>query len=179
MGEAPERSGTPTVRISGGSRRDPRSAEVVLFLPGVSSTKKALNRQISQEVCPHNSPKFVRITSEEAFWPWHGVHGTGVIELMAMHQAEFSRRFKNSPVKRTKRRGLLRNVAVALGNWGSPEAVPVLAAALGDEEPLIRGHAAWALGRIRSEEAMQALGGMEGVEEDEWVREESALALAG
>jgi epoxyqueuosine reductase len=56
-----------------------------------------------------------------------GVHGAELIELMGMDQAEFSRRFKGSPVKRAKRRGLLRNVAVALGNWGSPEAVPVLA----------------------------------------------------
>ena len=72
-----------------------------------------------------------------------------MIELMGMDQAGFSRRFKSSPVKRTKRRGLLRNVAVALGNWGSPEAVPLLAAALHDEEPLIRGHAAWALGSDR------------------------------
>jgi epoxyqueuosine reductase len=129
-------------------------------------------------VCPHNSPKFVQITSEEAFWPREGVHGERLIELMGMTQEEFSRRFKGSPVKRAKRRGLLRNVAVALGNWGSPEAVPVLAAALNDEEPLIRGHAAWALGRIGTEGAVQALRGRAEVEEDAWVREEIELALA-
>jgi epoxyqueuosine reductase len=132
---------------------------------------------ICNEVCPHNSPKFVQITSEEAFWPRQGVHGERLIELMAMDQAEFSRRFKNSPVKRAKRRGLLRNVAVALGNWGSPEAVPVLAAALADDEPLIRGHVAWALGVIGTEAARQALRGRAEVEEDGWVREEIALAL--
>jgi hypothetical protein len=120
-----------------------------LFLPLASSITKVLNRQTSQEVCPHNNPKLVQITSEEAFWPRAGVHGERLIELMEMDQAEFSRRFKNSPVKRTKRRGLLRNVAVALGNWWSPEAVSVLESALNDEEPLIRGHAAWALGRVR------------------------------
>jgi epoxyqueuosine reductase len=136
---------------------------------------------ICQEVCPHNAPKFVQLTSEEAFRPRQGVHGAKLIELMGMDQAEFSRRFKGSPVKRAKRRGLLRNVAVALGNWGSPEAVPVLARALEDEEPLIRGHAAWALGRIGTEGALQALRGRAEVEveEDEWVREELALALAG
>ncbi len=75
-------------------------------------------------------------------------------------------------MKRTKRRGLLRNVAVALGNWGSPEAVPVLAKALNDEEPLIRGHAAWALGRIGTPEGVEALRGREAVEEDARVREE-------
>jgi epoxyqueuosine reductase len=70
---------------------------------------------------------------------------------------------------RTKRRGLLRNGAVALGNWGSAEAVPVLAAALNDEEPLVRGYAAWALGRIGTEAARQGLRGRHGVEQDEWV----------
>ncbi|CAN5346948.1 tRNA epoxyqueuosine(34) reductase QueG [soil metagenome] len=132
---------------------------------------------ICQEVCPHNSQKFVRITSEEAFWPRQGVHGARLIEMMAMDQAEFSRRFKNSPVKRTKRRGLLRNVAVALGNWGSTVAVPVLVAALNDEEPLIRGHGGWALGRIGTDGAVQALRDRAAVEEDAWVREELTQAM--
>jgi epoxyqueuosine reductase len=96
---------------------------------------------------------------------------------MTMTQEEFSARFKGSPIKRTKRRGLLRNVAVALGNWGAPEAVPALAIALNDEEPLIRGHAAWALGRIGTEAARQVLAGRTEVEEDGWVREEIAAAL--
>jgi len=99
-----------------------------------------------------------------------------------MTQEEFSRRFKDSPIKRTKRRGLLRNVAVALGNWGSPEAVPALAAALNDEEPLVRGHAAWALGRIGTEAARQALAGRVEVEEVAWVREEievGSMPLSG
>ena len=132
---------------------------------------------ICQEVCPHNRPKFVQITREEAFWPRQGVHGERLIELMGMDQAEFSSRFKHSPVKRTKRRGLLRNVAVALGNWASPEAVPVLATALNDHEPLIRGHVAWALGQIGTEDANAALRGREKVEEDGWVREELDLAI--
>ena len=137
-------------------------------------------------MCPHNNPKFVQITREEAFWPREGVHGTKLIELMGMDQAEFSRRFKNSPVKRAKRRGLLRNVAVALGNWGSAEAVAVLSHSLFDDEPLIRGHAAWALGRIA-----QAAGDADLVagirellmsrlaaDEDASVREEISLSLA-
>ncbi len=51
-----------------------------------------------------------------------------------MTQEEFSRRFKGSAVKRAKRRGLLRSVAVALGSWGSPEAVPALRARAEVEE---------------------------------------------
>ena len=95
-----------------------------------------------------------------------------------MTQEEFSARFKGSPIKRAKRRGLLRNVAVALGNWGSPEAIPALAVALNDEEPLIRGHAAWALGRIGTAAAMQALRGRMEVEGDDWVRSEITAALS-
>jgi epoxyqueuosine reductase len=121
-------------------------------------------------VCPWNGSKFVQITSEEAFRSRAGVHGAELIELMGMDQAEFSRRFNGSPVKRAERRGLLRNVAA--------QAVPVLARALEDEEPLIRGHAAWALGRIGAEGASQALRGRLEVEEDAWVREELELALA-
>lgn len=133
---------------------------------------------ICQEVCPHNSRKFVQLTSEEAFWPRQGVHGERLIELMGMTQEEFSRRFKGSPVKRTKRRGLLRNVAVALGNWGSEEAVPMLVSALSDDEPLVRGHVAWALGRIGGKEARQALRNRAEVEDDAWVRQEISLALS-
>jgi epoxyqueuosine reductase len=148
---------------------------------------KRFNRHTSQEVCPHNNVRFVQLTSEPAFQPRAGVHGAELIQLMGMDQEEFSRRFKGSPVKRAKRRGLLRNVAVALGNWGSPDAVPVLRRALEDDEPLVRGHAAWALGRIASEvstsDSLSAtissalVSGLE-VEDDPWVRYELSSALS-
>jgi epoxyqueuosine reductase len=129
---------------------------------------------ICQEVCPWN--RFATPSTEPAFLAREGLDGPSLIDWMGMTQEDFSRRFKNSPIKRTKRRGLLRNVAVALGNWGAPEAVPALAAALNDEEALVRGHAAWALGRIGTEAARQALRGREEVETDAWVREEIAAA---
>lgn len=140
-----------------------------------SGIAKRESGDTSQEVCPWNS--FAGTTAEEAFLPRAGVDGASLIELMGMTQEEFSRRFKDSPVKRTKRRGLLRNVAVALGNWGAPEAVPALAAALHDDEPLIRGHAAWALGRIGTDAAREALSARTVVENDAWVREEIGTAL--
>ncbi len=127
----------------------------------------------------------MKITSEEAFWPRAGVHDAKLIELMGIDQEEFSRRFKGSPVKRTKRRGLPRNVAVALGNWGSPAAVPVLSLALSDGGPLIRGHAAWALGQVASAaecpvdvraECLRSIEERRSSELDGWVREELALA---
>jgi epoxyqueuosine reductase len=141
---------------------------------------------ICQEVCPWNS--FAEPAQDPAFIPREGIAGPSLLEWMGMSQEEFSRRFKGSAVKRTKRRGLLRNVAVALGNWGSPDAVPALAQALSDDEPLVRGHAAWALGRIASREGVSpevvaAIGSVLGArlpaESDAWVREEISLALPG
>src|SRR3954471_17898377 len=109
---------------------------------------------VAKRCAPWN--RFAQPTDEAAFLPREGVDGPRLIEWMTMTQDEFSRRFKDSPIKRPKRRGLLRNVAVALGNWGSPEAVPALAVALNDYEPLVRGHAAWALGCIGTDNAREA-----------------------
>lgn len=69
-------------------------------------------------------------------------------DLLALDEAGFRARFRGTPVPRTKRRGLLRNVCVALGNSGRAEARPALERALADAEPLIREHAAWALARL-------------------------------
>jgi epoxyqueuosine reductase len=68
-------------------------------------------------------------------------------------------------------------VAVALGNWGAAEGVPALIRALEDAEPLVRGHAAWALGRIGSTEARRALEERLALESDLFVREEIVSAL--
>ncbi len=79
-------------------------------------------------------------------------------ELLALDEAEFGLRFTVSAVKRAKRRGLLRNVAVALGNTGNPAAVAPLARAIeAESEPLIRSHAAWALGQIGGSAARRSL----------------------
>ena len=90
---------------------------------------------------------------------------------------DFRAQFKNSPIKRSKRRGFLRNVAVALGNTGDPRAVPALVDALGDEEPLVREHAAWALGRLGGTEAEHALAHATISESEPSVREAIDRAL--
>lgn len=69
-------------------------------------------------------------------------------EELTLTPRAFNQRFKRSPVKRAKRRGYLRNVAVALGNTGDLRALPVLQNASSDEEPMIREHAAWAIEQI-------------------------------
>ena len=68
-----------------------------------------------------------------------------------MTQEEFSRAFKGSPIGRAKLRGLERNAAVVLGNVGTAEDADALTRALGDPEPLVREHAAWALERLSRE----------------------------
>ena len=72
-----------------------------------------------------------------------------LLELMQLDDEAFRKRFRKTPMKRTKRRGLLRNAAVALGNWGSVEAQAVLERAVKEEESLIAEHAAWALAQIQ------------------------------
>ena len=110
---------------------------------------------ICQEVCPWNSKAVP--TDEPAFQPRDGNLTPKLLSLIGMTQQEFSRKFKGSPIKRTKRRGFLRNVLVAIGNWGEPRAVPALKDALADDEPLVRSHAAWALGKIGGDTAKQIL----------------------
>ena len=110
---------------------------------------------ICQEVCPWNS-KAVS-TTETGFQPRDGNLTPKLLSLVGMTQEEFSRRFKGSPIKRAKRRGFLRNVLVAIGNWGTQRAVPALKDALADDEPLVRSHAAWALGRIGGNAAKRTL----------------------
>lgn len=95
-----------------------------------------------------------------------------------MRQEEFSTTFKGSPMKCAKLRGLKRNAAVVLGNLGSIEDVAALAAALSDPEPLVRGHAAWAPGRVDSPAALEALRARLCGEPDDFVRDELRSALA-
>jgi epoxyqueuosine reductase len=133
---------------------------------------------VCQEVCPWNR-RFARPTAEPAFQPRPGAMAPRLLDLIELDDEAFRQRFRGSPIRRAKRRGLLRNVAVALGNWADPRAVPALARALHDAEPLVRGHAAWALGRIGTGEATLALEQALATETDAWVAEEIRLARKG
>jgi epoxyqueuosine reductase len=101
-----------------------------------------------------------------------------LVPLLDLDTQGFKDLFRGSPILRPKRRGFLRNVAVALGNAGDPIAVPALARTLADEEPLVRSHSAWALGQIGGQAARAALDRALSRETDEAVREEVRLALA-
>ena len=124
-----------------------------------------------QIVCPWNS--FAVKTDEESFRARDG--SFQLIELMRLDDEAFRKRFKNSPVKRTKRRGLLRNVAVALGNSDDPFAVGPLIDALSDHESLIRAHVVWALGELIGEKALPVLNKNLKNEEEQIVKDEINL----
>jgi len=126
---------------------------------------------ICQQVCPWNE-KFGRPRDDlvEALFP-------SLPALLALDEAGFRARFGRSALRRARRRGLLRNVAIALGNSGNPEAIAPLRVALHDPEPLVRGHAAWALGRFAESEACTALQRHLIHEEDAQVRAEVLAAM--
>jgi len=128
---------------------------------------------ICQDVCPWN--KFARVAPEREFYAREGNLTPSLIALMGLTRDEFNRRFKDSPVKRAKHAGFLRNVAVALGNSGDPAAIPALEAALDHDEPLVRGHVAWALGRLGGRAALER---RRSVEPEAGVLEEIDAALA-
>jgi epoxyqueuosine reductase len=101
---------------------------------------------ICQAVCPWN--RFAPPQGDPAFNAGSNSHQSDLSQELQLTSEDFNRKFKDSPVRRSKRRGYLRNVAVALGNTGSSEDIPALQAALNDPEPLVREHAAWAIESI-------------------------------
>jgi epoxyqueuosine reductase len=101
-----------------------------------------------QEICPWVR-RYAQATRESFLNYDPELAVPKLTKLMMLNDNAFNARFKDTPLKRTKRRGLLRNVATALGNWGNPEALPILEQTLEkDPEPLIREHAAWAVEQI-------------------------------
>lgn len=98
-------------------------------------------------VCPWN--KFAREGNLMKSHAREDLQSPDLVELLALDDAQFKLRFKNSPILRTKRRGFLRNICVALGNVGDETALPALEKASADHEPLIAEHARWALEEIK------------------------------
>jgi epoxyqueuosine reductase len=131
---------------------------------------------VCQQVCPWNV-RFAETAGDPAFAPREGVPLPVLQDEIRLSRQEFNARFKDSPVKRSKRRGYLRNVAVAMGNTRNPDMTPALRQALGDEEPLVRAHAAWALGQIGGEAARIALVEALPEERDKDVIDEMRAAL--
>ena len=99
------------------------------------------------DACPWN--RFAKVSRETAFAMRLEVVAMKLRDYLSLDDDKFRLLFRNSPIKRTKRRGLLRNVCVALGNVGTADDLPALETATSDSEPLIAEHAHWAIEQIR------------------------------
>jgi len=132
---------------------------------------------ICQDVCPWNrkSP----FSTVPYFQPQPGPSETDLVTLAAMTPEDFSDRYRETAIKRTKWRGLLRNVAVALGNTRDPEVVPALERLLNEDEAMVRRHAAWALAQVGTPDAIGLLEQRRAIEQDEETREALEKLLQG
>lgn len=103
---------------------------------------------VCQDVCPWN--RFAPPARESRLHA-RELQGWDLVRFLALDERAFEALFATSPIRRTGRAGFLRNVCVALGNRVAFESAPALAHVLSAErEPLVRAHAAWALGEIGS-----------------------------
>ncbi len=130
---------------------------------------------LCQQVCPWNrrAPQ----TSAAAF-ARDDLRPLNLVGLFALDDASFRRLFRRTPLWRAKRRGLLRNAAIVLGNLADPETAAALQQGLHDDEPLVRGACAWALGRLGRAPDAQALRQRLIVERDPVVRQEIQFSIS-
>jgi epoxyqueuosine reductase len=130
---------------------------------------------VCQDVCPWN--RKAPASSEAAFEPRADLSPVDCAAVLKMTAAEFEEQFGETPLARPGRAGVLRNACIVLGNSGDQGALPPLMSALRDEEPLVRGAAAWALGRIGGQDARVALESHAAVEDNPEVAQEIRNAL--
>jgi epoxyqueuosine reductase len=130
---------------------------------------------VCQEVCPWNEAPQAAVHPEMEL-PAERAE-LDLARLLRLPREEYVARFRGSAMKRAKLAGLQRNAAVAMGNRLESRYAGPLAAALEEAEPLVRGHAAWALGRIGGGRARKALASAQAREEDETVRAEIAAVV--
>jgi epoxyqueuosine reductase len=116
---------------------------------------------ICQEVCPFTSKFSSPVSSSSEYAARPELDGPPLLELtsriLSMSGKGYARAFADSPLSRPRRNGMLRNLCVALGNWGDPSAVGTLGRALSDPSALVRSHAAWALREVGTEDALELL----------------------
>ena len=132
---------------------------------------------ICQQVCPWNI-RFASTRPEPVFPDSTAAQNANLTSDLALTPQSFNRKFRNSPIRRAKRRGYLRNICTALGNQANSAAVAALCQVLVSEpENLVRAHAAWALGQSGGPEAYQGLIAAQQTEKDVGVHDEIEKAL--
>ena len=129
-----------------------------------------LGCDICQEVCPWN--RKAPLATEPAFEPLPGHNALSLPELFKLTDDEFRARFRKTPLWRPKRRGILRNAAIALGNEANPDSIDPLALGINDVEPLVRGASAWALRQIDHADGSSVLEARKKIETDAYVLSE-------
>lgn len=130
---------------------------------------------VCQDVCPWNHDS--QRSTEETFAPQEQMNPLSLVGLFNLDDNAFRQRFGPTPLWRSHRRGLLRNAAIVLGNQRFAGATDALGKGLNDEESLVRGAAAWALGMIATASAQQRLSSRQALESDHQVLEEIQAAL--
>jgi epoxyqueuosine reductase len=167
----PDRCGTcercikacPTGAITAPHRLDARRCISYLTIELKSSIPLELRPLIGDRIfgcddcldaCPWN--RFAQVSREAAFSTRPSAVGIPLRDYLSLNDDQFRVLFRNSPIKRIKRQGFLRNVCVALGNVGDPFDLPALERAAADSEPLIAEHAKWAIQQIRSRHGISA-----------------------
>lgn len=103
---------------------------------------------ICQQICPWNH--FAESGHDPAFDALPDLSNPLLVDDLALSPQAFTQKFKQSPVLRSKRRGYLRNIVVALGNLRDVAALPALGQAALDDELLVREHATWAIEQIQT-----------------------------
>ncbi|MCA8951851.1 MAG: tRNA epoxyqueuosine(34) reductase QueG, partial [Planctomycetes bacterium] len=135
---------------------------------------------ICLEVCPFTTKSARRMQHGQDrppdLRPHRIVESWTLLDVLALDEARYETEFTGTAMRRATRSGLRRNAAIVLGNLGDDAAVPGLATALADGDPVVRGHAAWALGRLAPRHP--ALAAARVRENDERVRTEIEAALA-
>ena len=134
---------------------------------------------ICQDVCPWNQRHEGRTVQrgEAAFEPAADANPVDLTGLFELDDEGFRRRFRHTPLWRAKRRGILRNATIVLGNQRAVDATAALIRGLNDAEPLVRGAAAWALGQTGGRSAQRALQQRMACEHDAAVQTEIASAI--
>jgi epoxyqueuosine reductase len=131
---------------------------------------------VCQEVCPWN--RFEVEANDETLWPRPDADPVELIELLSLDEDQFREKFRKTPLWRPRRRGILRNAAVCLGNARDARAVEPLMRLLHDPEPLIRVATVWALGQIGDAAGLRAVADLANHERDASVMHEIRLTLA-
>ena len=130
---------------------------------------------VCQDVCPWN--RKTEATDDADFQPNVDRNPMALRELFYLDDDQFRQRFRKTPLWRPKRRGILRNSAIVLGNRPDQENVAALSAGLNDAEELVRGACAWALGNHLALGTQEVLRDHLAIESCEEVRNEIQWAL--